>query len=80
MTLLQESSIMCAGRGCKNVATEVLQVAVLNMFGDFCKDCATSLVADGLAQFYNMKEKTALVPASATDSEVIQEWQGRPSK
>jgi hypothetical protein len=49
----------CAGRGCNNVATEVLKVAVLNLTGDFCQKCAASLVADGLAQFYVMEEKIA---------------------
>jgi hypothetical protein len=77
--IANQITICCAGKGCQNVATEVLKVAVLNLLGDFCQDCASKLVTDGLAQFYGMnEEKMTSVPADAKNSEVIQEWEERP--
>jgi hypothetical protein len=47
---------LCAGKGCKNLATDTLKVAVFNLIGDFCKDCSDKLQADGLATRINPVE------------------------
>jgi hypothetical protein len=39
---------ICAGKGCKNAATEFLRIDLINKGGWFCKPCKKELEKSGL--------------------------------
>lgn len=42
-------NIKCAARSCTNNAETRLKVSLVHLVGDFCNQCASKLVHDGLA-------------------------------
>jgi len=47
--LQAEISRRCAGKDCQREATITLKLRYLNLHGNFCEICASSLLRDGLA-------------------------------
>lgn len=45
---LTEDTITCAGKGCNNLATYCLKIAIIKRTGDFCNTCKKGLEEQNL--------------------------------
>jgi hypothetical protein len=45
---LTESKTICAGKGCSNLATYCIRIAIINRAGNFCMTCKKELEEENL--------------------------------